>query len=160
MRIRPRKMKGLEAGELQSILKRSAVDISAVYEHVRKIVEDVKTRGDESLLEANREFKHHVSVSDLVVTPEELKTAYRQVDSAVVDALRAAARNILRFHEAQIENEKWVIEVAPGITAGRIRRPMERVGCYVPGQPVASGDLWSAWDAMCREGGPPTRAPF
>jgi len=126
-------MKDLKAGELQSILERSAVDISAVYEHVRKIVEDVKARGDESLLEANREFKSDVSVSDLVVTPEEVKTAYRQVDSAVVDALRAAARNILRFHEAQVENEKWVIEVAPGITAGRVRRPMERVGCYVPG---------------------------
>jgi len=133
MTIRPRRMKDLKAGELQSILERSAVDISAVYEHVRKIVEDVKARGDESLLEANREFKSDVSVSDLVVTPEEVKTAYRQVDSAVVDALRAAARNILRFHEAQVENEKWVIEVAPGITAGRVRRPMERVGCYVPG---------------------------
>jgi histidinol dehydrogenase len=126
-------MEDLNARELQDILERSAVDISAVYEHVRKIVEDVKARGDESLLDANREFKADVSVSDLVVTPEEVKTAYRQVDSAVVDALKAAARNILRFHEAQVESEKWVVEVAPGITAGRVRRPMERVGCYVPG---------------------------
>jgi len=67
------------------------------------------------------------------VTRQEVKTAYRQVEPAVVDALKSAARNILRFHEAQVENEKWVIEVAPGITAGRVRRPMERVGCYVPG---------------------------
>jgi histidinol dehydrogenase len=133
MTIRPRRLEDLEAGELQSILERSAVDISAVYEHVRKIVEDVKARGDESLLEANREFKPHVSESDLVTTPEEVEAAYSKVDSAVVDALRAAARNILRFHEAQVEDEKWVIEVAPGITAGRLRRPMERVGCYVPG---------------------------
>ncbi len=133
MTIRPRRLEDLEAGELQSILERSAVDISAVYEHVRKIVEDVKARGDESLLEANREFKPNVSESDLEVTPEEVEAAYSKVDSAVVDALKAAARNILRFHEAQVEDEKWVIEVAPGITAGRVRRPMERVGCYVPG---------------------------
>ena len=133
MTIRPRRMEDLKASELQSVLERSAVDISAVYEHVRKIVEDVKARGDESLLEANREFKSDVSVSDLQVTPQEVKTAYRQVEPAVVDALKSAARNILRFHEAQVENEKWVIEVAPGITAGRVRRPMERVGCYVPG---------------------------
>jgi histidinol dehydrogenase len=126
-------MEDLKASELQAVLERSAVDISAVYEHVRKIVEDVKARGDESLLEANREFKSDVSVSDLQVTPQEVKTAYRQVEPAVVDALKSAARNILRFHEAQVENEKWVIEVAPGITAGRVRRPMERVGCYVPG---------------------------
>jgi len=133
MRISPRKIEDLKAGELRSILERSAVDISAVYEHVRKIVEDVKARGDESLLDAAKEFKSDVSVSDLEVTHEEVKTAYLQVDSTVADALRAAARNILRFHEAQLENEKWVIEVAPGITAGRVRRPMERVGCYVPG---------------------------
>jgi len=133
MRIRPRRMEELNAGELRSILERSAQDISAVYEHVRRIVEDVKARGDDSLLEAAKEFKSDVSVSDLEVTPEEVKIAYTQVDTAVVDALRAAARNILRFHEAQVEREKWSIEVAPGITAGRVRRAMERVGCYVPG---------------------------
>jgi histidinol dehydrogenase len=133
MRIRPRRMEDLKAGELRSILERSALDISAVYEHVRAIVEDVKARGDQSLLDASKEFKSNVSVSDLQATSEEVKAAYRQVDSAVVDALRAAARNILRFHEAQVEKEKWVMEVAPGITAGRLRRPMERVGCYVPG---------------------------
>jgi histidinol dehydrogenase len=126
-------MEDLKAGELRSILERSAVDISAVYEHVRKIVEDVKARGDESLLDAAKEFKSDVSVSDLEVTREEVMKAYRQVDSSVANALRAAAHNILRFHEAQVENEKWVIEVAPGVTAGRVRRPMERVGCYVPG---------------------------
>jgi len=133
MRIRPRRMGDLHAGELQSILERSAVDISAVYEHVRKIVEDVKARGDESLLDAAKEFKSDVSVSDLQASSQEVEAAYGQVDSAVVEALRLAARNILRFHEAQVENEKWVIEVAPGITAGRIRRPLDRVGCYVPG---------------------------
>jgi histidinol dehydrogenase len=126
-------MEDLKAGELQSLLERSALDISAVYEHVRAIVEDVKARGDQSLLDASKEFKSDVSVSDLQATSEEVKAAYRQVDSAVVDALKAAARNILRFHEAQVEKEKWVMEVAPGITAGRLRRPMERVGCYVPG---------------------------
>jgi histidinol dehydrogenase len=126
-------LESLNAAELQSILERSAVDVSAVYDHVRRIVEDVKARGDESLLEANREFKPDLSVSDLEVTPDEVKTAYRKVDASVADALRAAARNILRFHEAQVETEKWVFEVAPGITAGRIRRAMERVGCYVPG---------------------------
>ncbi len=106
MKIRPRRMEELNAGELRSILERSAQDISAVYEHVRRIVEDVKARGDDSLLEAAKEFKPDVSVSDLQVTPEEVKIAYTKVDLAVVNALRAAARNILRFHEAQVEREK------------------------------------------------------
>src|SRR4030042_6794185 len=91
MRIRPRRMEDLKAGELQSILERSAQDISAVYEPVRRIFEDVKARRDESLLDAAKEFKPDVSVSDLEVTSEEIKKAYRQVDSAVVNALRLAA---------------------------------------------------------------------
>ncbi|MBN1105345.1 MAG: histidinol dehydrogenase [Deltaproteobacteria bacterium] len=131
--IRPERIDDLTKRELDSVLKRSMEDISSVYSHVRNIVEDVRQRGDAAILEANREFKKGVTRRDLRVTPQERRRAYRKVDAGVVDALRTAARNIRRFHEAQMEREMWSIEVARGIIAGRITRPMERVGCYVPG---------------------------
>jgi histidinol dehydrogenase len=133
MRLKPEKIKDLSPDKMSSILERSAVDVSGVYDHVRRIVEDVRIRGDAALLEANRELKRDLSSADLQVSPEEVKEAYGQVDSKVVDALEKAARNILKFHEAQREREMWSIEVAEGILAGRMVRPMERVGCYVPG---------------------------
>ena len=133
MVIRPRIIADLDPGELRSLMERSSQDISSVYEHVRKIVEDVKQRGDSSLLEANREFKEGVSKGDLKVTAREIEQAYGLVDKTVVDALRVAARNIARFHEAQVEREMWSIEVSEGILAGRLVRPMDRVGCYIPG---------------------------
>jgi histidinol dehydrogenase len=133
MRIRPEKIAQLSPQKRDSILQRSALDISAVYDHVRGIVEDVRERGDAALLEANGEFKHDVRASDLVVTPGEVEKAFDQVEKKVTEALRAAARNITTFHQAQKERETWSIEVAEGITAGRITRPMNRVGCYIPG---------------------------
>jgi histidinol dehydrogenase len=131
--IRPERIDDLTEEVLDSVLKRSMQDISSVYTHVRNIVEDVRQRGDAALLEANREFKKGVTRRDLRVSREERRRAYREVDSRVVDSLRTAARNIRRFHEAQMEREMWSVEVAKGIIAGRMTRPMERVGCYVPG---------------------------
>jgi histidinol dehydrogenase len=133
MMIRPRAMADLDPHELQSIMERSSQDISSVYEHVRMIVEDVKQRGDAALLEANREFKEGVSRADLKVTAEEIDRAYGLVDQAVVDSLKVAAKNITRFHRAQGEREMWSIEVSDGILAGRMIRPVDRVGCYIPG---------------------------
>ena len=131
--IRPERIDDLTPAGLDAILRRSMEDISAIYEHVRGIVEDVRRRGDAAILDANRELKKDISPRDLKVTPQEVKRAYRQVDPGLVDALKAAGRNILRFHEAQREREMWSMEVAEGVLAGRITRPMERVGCYVPG---------------------------
>ena len=129
----PRRLDDFSPRELRSVMERSAQDISSIYEHVRGIVEDVQKRGDESLLEANREFKEGVTKADLKVTPEEIERAYRDIDRAVVDSLKVAARNITRFHQAQVERQMWSVEVADGILAGRMTRPMERVGCYIPG---------------------------
>ena len=133
MMIRPKRIDKLTNRELDVILKRSMGDISSIYEHVREIVEDVKLRGDAAILDANREFKSDITAHDLKVDRKEVKRAYKQVDPKVVNALKAAARNITRFHEAQREREMWSIEVAEGILAGRMTRAMDRVGCYIPG---------------------------
>ena len=114
-------------------MQRSALDISNVYDHVRGIVEDVRKRGDAALLEANREFKHDVRASELEATPEEVEKAFDQVEKKLIEALKTAAKNITTFHQAQRERETWSIEVAEGVVAGRMIRPMERVGCYIPG---------------------------
>ncbi len=131
--IRPQSIEALSGKEWDAILKRSMTDISSVYEHVRRIVEDVKRRGDAALLEANEEFKKGITALDLKAGSQEVKRAYKKVDSKVVGALKAAASNIRRFHEAQMERDMWTMEVAEGIVAGRLTRPMDRVGCYIPG---------------------------
>lgn len=126
-------MVDLRPHELQLIMERSFQDISSIYEHVRRIIENVKQTGDAALLEVNKEFKEDVGRADLKVSDEEIKQAYSLIDKAVVDSLGIAAKNITRFHRAQVEREMWSIEVSDGIFAGRMVRPMDKVGCYIPG---------------------------
>ncbi|GAF75747.1 unnamed protein product, partial [marine sediment metagenome] len=71
------------------------------------------------------------------VTREEIEEAYKQLDSKVVDCLKVAAANIIKFHQAQLEREMWSIEISEGILAGRITRAMDIVGCYIPGGTAA-----------------------
>ncbi|HUU80079.1 MAG TPA: histidinol dehydrogenase [Acidobacteriota bacterium] len=137
MKIEPRRINELSPGKLKVIMERSMEDISSIYEDVRKIVADVKNRGDAVALEHYRKHKDTITTADLEVSKQEIDKAYEQVDSKVVDCLKAAAQNITRFHQAQIEREMWSIEVREGILAGRITRPMDIVGCYIPGGTAA-----------------------
>ena len=133
MEIKPKKIEDLRPEKKKIIMERSMEDISSIYEDVRQIVDDVKNRGDAVALEHYRKHKNDIVLTDLEVTKEEITEAYRLVETNVVDCLKTAAQNIIKFHKAQLEREMWSIEVREGILAGRITRAMDIVGCYIPG---------------------------
>jgi histidinol dehydrogenase len=108
-------------------------DISDIYEETRAIVRAVQKDGDQVALKHYTKNKADITLDDLRVQPEEVKAAYGQVEKKVVEALRAASRNIEKFHRAQIERDMWTVEIREGILAGRITRPLESIGAYVPG---------------------------
>jgi histidinol dehydrogenase len=133
MIIVPERIKDLTAKKRQAVMERSMEDISSVYESTRRIVEDIRANGDEVSLTHYRKHKDDISPADLEVSREEIEQAYTLVDSKVVECLKVAAANITKFHQAQKEREMWSIEVTDGILAGRLTRPMDIVGCYIPG---------------------------
>lgn len=133
MEIKPQRIEDLSPEKKKTIMERSMEDIASIYEDMRRIVDDIKSRGDAVALEHYRKHKHDIAPSDLEVTKEEIAAAYKQVDTKVVDCLKMAAQNISKFHQAQLEREMWSIEVRDGILAGRITRAMDIVGCYIPG---------------------------
>jgi histidinol dehydrogenase len=137
MEIKPQRIEDLSPEKKKSVMERSMEDIASIYEDIRRIVDDVKSRGDAVALEHYRKHKHDIAPSDLEVTKEEIAAAYKQVDTKVIDCLKAAAQNISKFHRAQLEREMWSIEVREGILAGRITRAMDIVGCYIPGGTAA-----------------------
>jgi histidinol dehydrogenase len=133
MNIQPKKIEGLNPEQRASIMKRSMEDITSLYEYIRKIVMNVKENGDSAIVESNREFKKDTTTADLEVSKEEIRDAYGQLDPKVIDSLKSAAKNITRFHKAQLGKEMWSVEVDEGILAGRVRRALDRLGCYIPG---------------------------
>lgn len=126
-------LKKLDPARRQAILSRSQVDVSEVLATVAPILAALKKAGDAESLRQHGQFKADLKVADLEATPEEIEAAYRAVDPEVLAALKVAAGNIEKFHAAQREREMWAMEVQPGILAGRLTRPLDRVGCYIPG---------------------------
>ena len=133
MILKPENIENLTPEKRKTIMERSMEDISSIFEDTRAIVEDIRHNGDAVSLKHYQKHKEDITAADLEVTREEIEDAYKQVGTEVVDCLKIAADNITRFHRAQLEREMWSIEVMEGILAGRITRPMDIVGCYIPG---------------------------
>jgi len=117
----------------QRLLNRSKTDVTEVLEEVRDILKALRRDGDQESLRWHRQYKPDITLDDLEVKAPEIEAAYRTLDPRVLEALKAAAANIEKFHQAQREQEMQALEVRPGILAGRLLRPLERVGCYIPG---------------------------
>ncbi len=116
---------------INETIKRSEQDVNNVLNTVNEILNNIRGNGDESLKYYTEKFDN-VLIDDLKVSDEEIKKAYNTLDDALLTALKQAAENIRKFHEKQIP-EEWEIEVNPGIVAGQIVRPLNSVGCYIPG---------------------------
>ena len=121
----------LKSAEKNKLTKRSQIDAERVIEIVSDILRNVQEGGDNSLKFYTEKFDN-VKLDNFKVSEAEIKESYSKVDEKIVTALKRAAKNIEKFHKAQIPKE-WFEEVDKGITAGQIIRPIEIVGCYVPG---------------------------
>ncbi|MCQ2964882.1 MAG: histidinol dehydrogenase [archaeon] len=116
---------------VNDLIKRSQADINEILAIVSDILVDVKENKDEAIKRYTAKFDG-AELDDLKVSDEEIKEAYDSLDDNLIDALKSASKNIEKFHKAQIPQE-WSMEVDTGITAGQIIRPINSVGCYIPG---------------------------
>jgi histidinol dehydrogenase len=124
----------MSAEEIELLKRRSLLDIQRVLAVVEPVVEEIRGRGDEALLEYTARFDGvSLSPADLRVSPQEVEQAYEEMDSAVLAAFRQAAHNVRLFHEREKPSEMWWTEIGPGLMAGQRWTPLERVGLYVPG---------------------------
>ena len=100
---------------------------------VRSILEDVRKRGDNALLDHTRIFDGvELQIDQLQIRPGEITLAYQNVPRALLGTLKKAAHRIRRFHQlsGKRSSTEWVEK---GIRLRQIFRPLERVGVYVPG---------------------------
>ena len=116
----------------EALENRSNMDLFTHDEVVRKILLDLKEKGDAALLEYTKRFdRYDLSVEQLQVTPDEIRLAYSRVTEQEIAALKEAAERIRCFHERQIQ-ESWRYD-EEGISLGQMVRPLATVGIYVPG---------------------------
>jgi histidinol dehydrogenase len=105
---------------------------------VSAIVDDVRARGDEALIDYTARFDgvELVDLCGLRFDEQALNASADKVDSRVLAALREAIKNVRAFHERQLETS-WEISPADGVRLGQRITPLERVGLYVPGGTAA-----------------------
>ncbi len=117
-----------------AILSRSEETGNAVEQVVLDIINDVRQRGDDAVLELTRRFDHvqTASLAELEVSAGELETAFTQVSAADTAALQLAVDRVRLFHEKQ-KQQTWLSTDEPDIMLGQKVTPLTRVGIYVPG---------------------------
>ena len=116
---------------LKRLANRGALDLARVEKAAAKIVMDVRNGGDRALLRYSRKFDGFVGKT-MRVSQNDIDAAWQQVTPDFREALETAARNIRRFCEWQ-KPQEWIRDVRPGLKLGQLVRPLQSVGCYVPG---------------------------
>jgi len=99
---------------------------------VARIVADIRKNGDRALRRYSVKFDGLGPKHPLAISPAEMTEALEQVTPEFRRALEAAARNIRCFAEWQ-KPASFTREMQPGVTVGQVIRPLDSVGCYVPG---------------------------
>ncbi|HHY00498.1 MAG TPA: histidinol dehydrogenase [Methanothermobacter sp.] len=113
------------------LLKRSQINSNSVLETVRDIVSDVEKNQDNALRNYTNKFDG-VDLKDFQVSEYDLRESLKKIDSELMSSIKKAAQNIRKFHQAQLPMD-WSMDVDNGVNAGQIVRPLEKVGCYIPG---------------------------
>ncbi|MBI1737803.1 MAG: histidinol dehydrogenase, partial [Acidobacteria bacterium] len=99
-----------------------------------RIVSGVRRRGDAALLAWGRRLDALAvpSARELWVGARAIRGAQRELRPELLRAVRHAARNIRRVAERQ-KPLPWTLEVEPGVRVGQMVRPLDTIGCYIPG---------------------------
>jgi histidinol dehydrogenase len=98
-----------------------------------RIVAAVRRRGDTALDEWTRKLDGgDVRGNSIWVTRNEMRAARKRVRQDFLRAVEHAARNVRRIAEKQLPHE-WSFEVEPGVNVAQLVRPIDSIGCYIPG---------------------------
>ncbi|ANN19038.1 histidinol dehydrogenase [Amycolatopsis orientalis] len=117
--------------ELRRTLPRAEYDVDAALHHVRPVVEAVRERGVEAVLEYTEKFDK-VRPTGVRVAASELTSALENLDPAVREALEEAIVRARKVHGDQ-RRQDVTTEVVDGGTVTERWIPVERVGLYAPG---------------------------
>ena len=123
----------MDVSQRARLLRRAEIQIDELIERVRPIIQEVRQRGDQALIEFTARFDRVQLAPDrLRVSREEIERAYQMLDTSVRGAIEHAIRNVRTFHQRQMPHEQWFTQVAPGVMAGEKITPVTSVGLYVP----------------------------
>src|SRR3984893_10437405 len=98
-----------------------------------KIIADVRRRGGAALVSWTKKLDGiNLARGGMWVSPREIEKAQKSVNANFLRAVKHAIANVRKVAERQLPRD-WSMEVEPGVRIGQMVRPIESVGCYIPG---------------------------
>lgn len=127
-----------------TLLNRFQASDGSCRQAVTEILEAVRDRGDAAVIEYGRRFDSpELTVDGMRVTSKEMLAAYERVDEKFLQALGTAIERIEGFHQREME-DSWLQTRDDGAVVGRLVRPVDSAGLYVPGGQGGSTPLVSS----------------
>ncbi|MBC5862985.1 histidinol dehydrogenase [Flavobacterium turcicum] len=114
-----------------SILERPTKTVDDIEATVKEIFKEVQKKGDEAVAKYTSLFDG-VAVDTMIVTEAEIQEAIAAVPQELKEAIALAKANITAFHRAQ-KTERVAVETVPGVSCWQEKRPIQKVGLYIPG---------------------------
>jgi histidinol dehydrogenase len=136
------------------ILERPTKTVDDIENTVNQIFTEVKEHKDIAVNKYTSKFDG-ITLKNNLVTKQEIENAEISVSNELKEAINTAYRNINKFHNAQ-KTEKVYIETIEGVECWQEKRPIQKVGLYIPGgtAPLLSTVLMLAIPAQiagCKE---------
>ena len=113
------------------ILERPTKTVDDIENTVNQIFEDVQKNGDKAVNKYTQLFDG-VSLKDNLVSDLEINEAVVAISEDLKEAITLAKENITKFHIAQ-KTDKVFVETANGVECWQEKRPIQKVGLYIPG---------------------------
>ena len=118
--------------QLAALFARRSLTYERALPAARRIVNAVRIGGDAALRRYATRLDRISPHSPLRTPSDDMAAACDSVPSDFKRALETAARNIRTFAERQLPKE-WDFSPVRGVSVGQRVRPLDAVGCYVPG---------------------------
>lgn len=113
------------------ILERPTKTVNIIEATVKEIFAAVQNEGDAAVAKYTTQFDD-VCFDTIEVTSNEIETAIQTVSDELKEAIELAKSNIEKFHAAQ-KTEKVVVETTEGVHCWQEKRPIQKIGLYIPG---------------------------
>jgi len=124
--------------EFETILARAKSDIKGVSQIVTGIIDEIVEEGNVALKRHIEKFDRWEVKSDdeLLISQDDMKKAYENIDEKLRDALHTAYDRIKKYHEKQLP-KSWIDFEANGTILGQKVTPVDKAGLYIPGGKAA-----------------------
>jgi histidinol dehydrogenase len=133
MRINLIRLGDLDQAGRNRLLARASAGFEEIEPVVQEIINDVRQRGDDALVEYTHRFDGALlSPATMRVSGAEFAQAEHDVSEELRIAIQTAVENIRHHHRHQLPVEGWMTSTPAGAISGERITPIESVGIYVP----------------------------